>query len=172
MHLRPLQIKQSKRMTRSFEVLWQGKNTVCFNSLDSNNTKGHAKVYSMMHVMMPVTSMSNCRNKTDRLCVVMAHQWVHSSSTQCGECGWAQHTWMQQQKTDNWMERASSIPGTGLCTPTAASKHTHLKNTYCSNALQHQENHAHFIYRMTKWAVRAVRISWKRTHIPFLSMGS
>ena len=53
-----------------------------------------------------------------------------------------------------WIERASSIhgkPGTGLCTHTAANKHTHLKNTYCcSNALQHQENHAHFIYRMTK----------------------
>ena len=65
-----------------------------------------------------------------------------------------------------WIERASSIhskPGTGLCTH--SSQHTHLKNTYCcSNALQHQENHTHFIYRMTKWALRAVRISWKRPH--------
>ena len=125
--------------------------------------------WCMLWCLWQVCPTAEIKQIVECLCVLwwfvtsMAHQWVLLIYMSA-----AHHTWMQQ-KTDNspgssahHRYMANQVPD---YVPTAANKHTHLKNTYCcSNALQHQENHTHFIYRMTKWALRAVRISWKRTH--------
>ena len=57
-----------------------------------------------MHVMMPVTSMSNCRNKTDRRGSVCCDGLLHPRHTSgYFSSTWAQHTTQMDaaQKTDN-----------------------------------------------------------------------
>ena len=152
--------------------------TVCFNSLDSNNTIEHAKVYSMMHVMMPVTSMSNCRNKTDRRGCVCCDGLLHPRHTSgYFSSTWAQHTThgCSRRRTirldrariiDTWQTRYRTMYPQQP-TNTHTLKTLIVVVTLCN----------------TKKTILTLSIGWLsehwglyaflgREHIPFLSMGS